>query len=273
MEGNIVGASRTFTPRFDQHAPGLVTGYSEQPTWTSDDGAVRLWQGDCRPLLASLPDGCCDLVATDPPYGIEYVTNRRVASDAPAMLASDDVAPLDTVCDMARVVRDGGAVYMFTRFDVSDQWRRAMVDAGLTIKTPLFWDKTNHTAGDLDGDYGGQVELILFAHKGRHGLRDGRDTNLWRCPRPKPGIHPTPKPVDLMRRIIRNSTDSGELVLDPFMGTGTTGVACARLGRRFWGAEIDGPFYEHARDRIRGELDRHPLFESRMRQTALVHDA
>jgi len=211
-------------------------------------GDCTLYQGDCREILPLLPK--VDAVVTDPPYGIAYVTERRYVSDAPAMLQGDDFAPLETVKPMVSTIKSGGAIYLCTRLDVAEQWRVALAEAGAENKTAIVWDKTNHTAGDLDGDYGAQTELILFAHKGRHLLRGGRDVNLWRVPRPVFGDHPTPKPVDLMGRAIRNSTDPAGLVLDPFMGSGTTGVACVKLGRKFIGIEIEPKYFEIACKRI-----------------------
>jgi site-specific DNA-methyltransferase (adenine-specific) len=129
------------------------------------------------------------------------------------------------------------------------RWNEALLAAGATVKTPIVWDKGNHTAGDLVGDYGCQVELILFAHKGRHVLREGRPANLWRVPRDPAGGHPTPKPVSLMARCIIHSTDRGDIVLDPFMGSGSTGVAAVENARHFIGIEIEPKYYDIARRR------------------------
>jgi site-specific DNA-methyltransferase (adenine-specific) len=211
-------------------------------------GDCILYNADCREVLPLMP--AVDLVVTDPPYGIAYVTSFRNVSDAPAMLANDDRAPLDSVALMMRAIKDTGAIYLCTRQDVAEPWRDAIVAAGGTLKTAIIWDKTNHTAGDLEGDYGAQTELVLFAHKGRHKLRDKRDVNLWRIPRPTFGNHPTPKPVDLIGRAIRNSSDAGGLVLDPFMGEGPTGVAAVRLGRKFIGVELDPDYFNAACLRI-----------------------
>lgn len=218
-------------------------------------GPHRLYCGDCREILPLL--GTVDAVVTDPPYGIGYVTERRHVSYAPKMLANDDVAPIETVALMARLLKDGGAIYLCTRFDVAEQWRLALEAEAITIKTPIIWDKTNHTAGDLAGDYGCQTEMVLYGTKGRHRLRGGRDVNLWRIPRPTFGNHPTPKPVGLMARAIRNSTDERNIVIDPFMGEGTTGVACAKLGRKFIGIEIDPQYFETACCRVE-EAHRQP---------------
>lgn len=210
-------------------------------------GPATLYLGDCRDILPTLPK--VDAVITDPPYGITYVSSWRKQGPT-AMLANDDTAPVDAVLGMADRLRDGGAIYLATRLDVSAQWIDAIRGAGLTLKTPIFWDKGNHTSGDLDGDFGAQVEMFLFAHKVRHILRGPRIANLWRVPRDPAGDHPTPKPVALMGQMVRCSTDPGGIVLDPFVGSGSTGVAAIGEGREFIGCEIDPRFFDIACKRI-----------------------
>jgi site-specific DNA-methyltransferase (adenine-specific) len=145
---------------------------------------------------------------------------------------------------MVNAVKPDSAIYLCTRFDVYSQWEQALKDAGAKVKTTIVWDKGNWTAGDLFGDYGNQVELILYAHVGRCRLREGRPSNLWAIPRDPPGPHPTPKPVELFRRCIANSSDPGDLVLDPFLGSGTTAVACILTGRRFIGIELEERYFD-----------------------------
>jgi site-specific DNA-methyltransferase (adenine-specific) len=141
-------------------------------------------------------------------------------------------------------------MYLATRFDVAAQWNNAICDADLTMKTPIYWDKGNHTSGDLEGDYGAQVELFLFAHKGRHLLRGRRLANLWKFPRDVASDHPTPKPVELLQQMLQCSTDDGSTVLDGFMGSGSTGVACVNLDRKFIGIEIEPKYFDIACKRI-----------------------
>lgn len=220
-------------------------------------GNAELWLGDCREVLATLPP--VDLVATDPPYGISYVSARRKHGPTD-MLANDDTAPVDAVLDMAALLVEGGAMYLATRFDVAARWNEAIKAAGMTLKTPIFWDKGNHTSGDLEGDFGAQVEIFLFAHKGRHILRGKRLANLWRVMRDPAGDHPTPKPVALMERIVGCSSDRGGLVLDPFMGSGSTGVACVGMGRRFIGCEVEERYFDIACRRIEDAKRQSRLF-------------
>jgi len=215
-------------------------------------GPHRLFLGDCREVLPRLPREAT--VVTDPPYGIRYESWRSTKHKERVTLMEDDRAPLDTVAGMAECMADGTAIYLCTRFDVMAMWWDAMEAAGIKMKTTIVWDKGNHTAGDLYGDYGNRVEIILFGHRGRHILRRGRDVNLMAIPRPayQAGGHPTPKPVELMERLILNSTDPGALVVDPFMGSGTTGLAAMRNGRIFVGVERDRRWFALAAGRLRG---------------------
>lgn len=220
-------------------------------------GDAKLYHGDCMEILPTLPK--VDAVVTDPPYGISYVSAWRKQGPT-EMLANDDHPPLDSVFLMAAQLQDGGAMYIATRFDVAAQWNDAMRNAGLELKTPIYWDKGNHTSGDLEGDFGAQVEIFLFAHKGRHILRGKRLSNLWRFPREPAGAHPTPKPVALMERMVSCSADAGQIVADPFMGSGTTGVACANLGRKFIGIEIEERYFQIACERIEAAYAQQRLF-------------
>lgn len=219
-------------------------------------GNATLYCGDCREILPHMP--IADAVVTDPPYGISYVSAWRTQGPT-QMLANDDSAPLWSVPMIADRIAEGGALYLATRYDVSAQWNEAVIAAGLAMKTPIFWDKTNHTSGDLEGDYGGQVEIFIFAHKGRHRLRR-RQGNLWHFPRDPAGAHPTPKPVGLLERMIACSTDGGAMVIDPFMGSGSTGVACMNLGRKFAGIEIERKYFDIACERINAAQSQGRLF-------------
>lgn len=200
-------------------------------------------------------------IVTDPPYGIAYQTGWRKVMSTPDMLANDSEAPLWSVPLMYEAVADGGAIYLCTRFDVAPIWQQALTDTGATLKTPIVWDKGNWTSGDLTGDYGNQCELILFAHKGRHTLKDGRPSNLWRVPRDPAGEHPTPKPVALMSRCIHNSVNKGGVVLDPFMGSGSTGVAAIREGCHFIGIELEPKYFDISCRRIEAEDSQLSIFD------------
>ncbi len=211
-------------------------------------GDCTIYEEDCRDVFPTLEP--VDLVVCDPPFGCRYQTHHRKRMPTPGRLLNDDKPNVAFVKPLVEAVKPDSAIYLCTRFDVYAVWEQALKDAGTRIKTTVVWDKGNRTAGDLRGDYGNQVELILYAHVGRSLLRKGRPSNLWSIPRDPPGPHPTPKPVRLFERCIENSSDPDDLVLDPFLGGGTTALACIRTGRRFVGCEIDPRFFDLSCKRI-----------------------
>jgi len=209
-----------------------------------------IFHGDCMEMFRSIAPGSVDAVFCDPPYGINFVpTNRKILA-IPDKLANDDKPHTEFVPPIVNTVKDGGAVYLCTRFDIAAQWGNALASTGAKVKNPIYWIKPLPSQGDVTGDRGNCVEIVLFAHVGRHLLRGKREMNAWMLPRPTALSHPTPKPVELVRRCIQGSSDPGDLILDPFLGSGTTAVACVLTGRKFIGCEIDEAYFDLACGRI-----------------------
>ena len=104
--------------------------------------------------------------------------------------------------------------------------------------------------GDLKGSYAPKYEMIIFAHKGRRILNGFRYADIIQAKRTGNKYHPTEKPTDLLELFINNSTDESNTVLDCFMGSGSTGVACINTNRKFIGIELDNTYFNIARERI-----------------------
>ena len=208
-----------------------------------------LYRGDCLEMFANLSPGSVSCCFTDPPYGISYVPNSRKVLEIPEMLANDDKPRLDFVPPIVKTVKNGGAIYLCTRFDVAPLWSNALTEAGARIKNPIYWIKDNMSKGDLR-DRGNCVEIVLCAHVGRHLLRGKRVMNAWMIPRPEILFHPTPKPIELIRRCIVASSDFGDTVLEPFLGSGSTAIACALTGRKCICCEIDTRYFDLSCERI-----------------------
>ena len=143
-------------------------------------------------------------------------------------------------------------MYLFSRWDVYPLWLPAITTSGLTLKTKIVWLKNNWSAGDLRGCFGNQYEEMLFIVKGRHKIRGRRWSNVWRFDRIPASkmLHPTQKPESLLQRAIEASSDSGDLVVDPFAGSGSTGVAARQAGRSFLLGDIDPKMINIARARL-----------------------
>lgn len=211
---------------------------------------VRLYRGDCLDVLRRLEDGSIDSVITDPPYGISYRNKRAKVLQRP--IANDERPFVWWMWDAARVMREGGALLCFCRWDVQEPFRVAIDLAGLKVRGQLVWDRMVHGQGDVRSTAGPRHDVMWFATKGAYRFPGGRPQSLIAAPN-IPGIkrmHPTEKPADLMRKLVALFTPPGGTVLDPCMGSGATAEAC-RDGFGFVGIEIDEAYYARARARVR----------------------
>lgn len=190
--------------------------------------------GDCRTVLRSLPTESVDLVLTDPPYGVRYRAVRAAGQpDHPwrsPMLGDerfDDALYTDWLGEAYRVLRPDRHIYMFCADRHLGTVRRLVAEAGFTLKRTLVWEKPTWPPGDTQGDYGHTTELCVYAMKGRRLLAKPRIGNVLHYPRVphQRMLHPTEKPVEMLRVLIRKSAPPGGLVLDPFAGSGSTGEA------------------------------------------------
>lgn len=219
-------------------------------------GTSRVYEGDCLNVLRSLDPESIDAVVTDPPYGMAYQSNRRVATRQFSPIEQDadfDMAfQTDWMLACYRVMKADSHLYAFCSDHHLGRFREAAGTAGFTVKRTLVWVKDAWTSGDLEGDYGHQTEFVLFAQKGRRLLNGARCGNVIEAKRVPPQHlqHPTQKPLGVLRPLIQKSTAPGELVLDPFCGSGSTGVACIEEGRRFVGVELELRYAVIARARL-----------------------
>lgn len=214
---------------------------------------IQLMQGDCLELMKTIPDGSVDMVLTDPPYGMDYQSNRRTATEKFDKIINDDNLDwLDDFCsETYRVMKDNTAAYIFCSWHKVDLFKVAL-EGKFKLKSILVWVKNNHGSGDLKGAYAPKHEFVFFVHKGRCLLRDGRRPDVLEYAKVNGGkmIHPTEKPTELLVRLVKDASDEGGTVLDPFMGSGTTGVACVNTNRNFIGIELDPDYFKIAKDRI-----------------------
>ena len=214
------------------------------------EGGITIYHGDCREVLPTLP--LVDLLLTDPPYGVAYVTARRSRSEPLRVAVSNDTA-LDVVAEawpaaMERLSNDRHWYAFASPRKISEAER---IFGG--AKHILAWDKGDRgTVGDLEAGFGEAWEAIFYGMKGRRALFGKRPRTVLRYDwsATMDPVHPTVKPVDLLARLIGYSTDIGETVLDPFMGSGTTLRAAKDTGRKAIGIEIEERYCEIAAKRL-----------------------
>jgi site-specific DNA-methyltransferase (adenine-specific) len=227
--------------------------------------------GDCLEILPTMPDRSVAHVITDPPYSADvhakqWVSkalsadgDKRAASDHAeigfACLTDAMLGPL--VSFFGHLARRWSLV--FCDLESISRWRETVLVQGYDYVRTCIWDKVD-SAPQFTGDRpaSGAEAIVLFHPKGRKAWNGGGGRNVFRHT-VNSGIdrgaknHPTQKPFELMTEIVELFTDPGEVILDPFCGSGTTGVAALRLGRRFIGIEKDAKYAQLARDRIAAE--------------------
>jgi DNA modification methylase len=238
--------------------------------------------GDCIEGMRGLADGSVDVVITDPPYSQHTHDKQWLAyalSDGKARVPSPKSASGGVVASQHKGLNfahltEGQAaecaywfgrlarrwVIAFTDIEGVDLWRRAVQSGGLDYVRTCIWDKVDG-APQFTGDRpAAGAEAFVVAHRpGKKSWNGGGRRNVFRHevnavnggPAHKP--HPTTKPLRLMRELVELFSDQDELILDPFAGSGSTGIAATQLNRRFLGFELNRDSFDIACRRLRGE--------------------
>ena len=207
---------------------------------------VKLYLGDCLEVMRGMPDKSVDAIITDPPYG---VVNRD--SNGIRMLdkGAADIKTYDEFILINYFTRISKTAYVWCGTEQVSNYRAAFVDAGYSTRI-CVWEKTNPSP--MNGQYLwlSSIELCVYAKSTGAVFNEFCKSPVFRQPTEPKEYHPTAKPVSLMKRLILASSNEGDTILDPFMGSGTTGVACVQTGRNFIGIEIDPTYFAIAEKRI-----------------------
>lgn len=221
---------------------------------------------DCLDGLREVPDHSVDLIVTDPPYFLSMGHAGSKTNAQSVQLNSNRAFNDLAICtpfyrqlfeEFARVLKETGSFYFFT------DWRGyayyfPMINAALPVRNLIVWDKKSGPGSF----YSFAHELIIFGTY-RSKTKAGVGSNVWREAAFSSGarstdgekVHPTQKPVALLTRMIEDSTEPGAVVLDTFMGSGTTAEACLKSGRQFIGFELDEQYHAIAQQRIAETVD------------------
>jgi len=218
-----------------------------EPYYASDDGRVTLYCGDCLTVMPTLEAGSVDAVVTDIPYGV-------------GKAAWDGELPPDAVWDECdRIANNGASVLVFGGIKYLPEII-ASLGRRFRFEWVFAWYKSNAMQFGKTGF--NVLDLPIWYSKGgakaHEGCRDVIEEAI--VPSKNAFGHPTPKPVRLMRTLVQCVSPASALVLDPFMGSGTTGVACVKTGRRFIGVEISEAYCAVAKKRIVDAMAQGRLF-------------
>lgn len=225
-------------------------------------------EGDCLQRLKEIPTGSVAAVITDPPYssgtrreaskGVRKSMNRGETSEdwfATDCLTTNGFMWLMRECavEWSRILKPGGHILCFIDWRMMPALSGAIESADLRNIGMLVWDKTYFGMGSY---FRNQHELILHFTKGKSAQPYRRDVGNVLSHKPvRNGVHPTEKPVSLLETLVSVVTQAGDVVVDPFAGSGATGVACVRNGRGFIGIERDPDYFKIAEQRIVAAFD------------------
>jgi site-specific DNA-methyltransferase (adenine-specific) len=221
----------------------------------------KIYNVDCLEFMKSMPDNSVDLIVTDPPYGMSFQSNYRLVRHKKI----ENDSSLDWLSDFIlycfRVLKDNSHLYFFCSFHNVDVFKQS-AEKYFKVKNMLIWEKNNTGMGDLAGDFAPKYELILFCVKGNRILNGKRDSNILKFKKTGNELHPTQKPIELMEFLIKKSSSESDIVFDPFIGSGTTAVACLNTNRKFLGCEIDKEYFDIAEKRIKAteKINKSKLF-------------
>ena len=222
----------------------------------------KLINGGCMEYMRTLKDESIDLIVTDPPYP---TTSRGHAGNSGGMLQKEinkkgkvfehnNIDCTEYAPEFYRVLKDGSHCYVMTNHINLIKMLNVFTDCGFHFIKSLIWNKGNKIMGQY---YMSQFEYILFFRKG-YGkkINNCGTADILSVPNKKTkdtngkNIHDTEKPVELMKILIENSTQKGDIVLDPFVGVGATALACIESERDYIGIELDENYYNIANERV-----------------------
>jgi DNA modification methylase len=198
-----------------------------------------------------MADALADMVFTDPPYNVDYANSAKDkmrGKDRPILNDNlgDGFYDFLLAALMPMLARCSGAIYVAMSSSELDTLQSAFRAAGGKWSTFIIWAKNTFTLGRAD--YQRQYEPILYGWpegQNRHWCGDRDQGDVWNIKKPqKNDLHPTMKPVELVERAIRNSSRPGDIVLDPFGGSGTTLIAAEKSGRIGWLIELDPKYVD-----------------------------
>ena len=240
--------------------------------YTIVNNSAQVACGSCIDLMRAIPDNSVDLVLTDPPYNLGLFMKERGTNmeklrpnhfafqgwdDLDFKTWSEQMNQFLTECH--RVLKKRGALIIFMSVIKVESIINLAQDNGFYYKTTGIWHKTNPLPRNMNLQFVNSTEAWLyFVFKGTTGtfnngkkvVHDYVETSVVPLSEKKFGKHPTQKPIALMEHFVKLLTNKGDTVLDPFMGSGSSGVASLKLGRKFVGIEMSKEYFNLAQKRM-----------------------
>jgi len=226
----------------------------------------EIYNADANELIKQIAPASIDFILTDPPYNLSpYSTGninlpwRKEINNDLAQWDQEDFFPAKWVREFKRILKPTGNIFAFTSYNLLGKWHEAF-DPEFDTFQYMVWHKTNPVPKVRRAGFLNSCELIVCMWNKGHtwNFTNQKEMhNFIQSPicmgreRVQNPLHPTQKPVRVLEHVIKIASNFNDVVLDPFMGVGSTGVAALKLGRRFIGIEIDENYFQAAEKRLR----------------------
>ena len=217
---------------------------------------IELHHGDCLEVMKSIPDNSIDAIITDPPYNISQKNNFHTMNRAGIDFGEWDKEfdLFSYIDEVSRILNKNGSFIVFNAWRNLGDIARYAESKGFDTKDMIRLEKTNPMPRNRDRRYITDYECAIWFVKHNAKWTFNRQSKTYERPKYVGSIetklHPTQKNLGLMEWLILIHSNENNTILDPFMGSGTTGVACKNLNRNFIGIELDEKYFNIAKERI-----------------------
>ncbi len=242
--------------------------------------------GDSRDVIKRIPDNSIDFILTDPPYNLGQHSTGNIPLPGRSAMNNDvaewdmvDFNPEEWVEDFIRILKPTGNLFIFTSYNQIGRWYNCL-DHRFDTSNFMVWHKTNPAPKIFKAGFLNSCEMVFTCWNKKHTWNFSTQKDMHNfiespiCMRPErlsDPKHPTQKPVSILKRMIEIATNAGDIVFDPFMGVGSTGVAAIELQRRFIGIELDSKYFYAAKNRIDNIVNRQ--VKTKMSDNMIVDDS
>lgn len=222
-----------------------------------EDMVGKIYNADCLEIMRQMPDKCVDLVLTDIPYGEVNMGDNglRKLNKGNADVVLFCLSEL--LSEIVRISR--GSIYIFCGTEQVSQIRGTLKIEGLSTRH-CIWEKTNPSPMNGKHIWLSSIENCIFAKNSGAYFSEKCASSVWKYPCGASKGHPTQKPIKLFEKLISVSSESGMIIFDPFLGSGTTALAAERLGRKWIGCELEPKYCAIAQARVDAERAQGKLF-------------
>lgn len=230
-----------------------------------------LLKGDSRNIIKRIPDSSIDLILTDPPYNLAKHSTGNIPLPGRSAINNDvaewdktEFNPEEWAEDFIRILKPGGNLFIFTSYNQIGRWYNCL-DHRFDTTNFMVWHKTNPAPKIFKAGFLNSCELVFTCWNKGHTWNFISQKEMHNfiespiCMRPErlsSPKHPAQKPVSILRKMIEIATNEGDIIFDPFMGVGSSGVAAIELQRRYIGVELEDMYFNAAYKRIEDTMNK-----------------